>query len=167
MAIDVTPAEGDALQLELVHPEEDDQLEPVNGHSMGEYATSLRPYGEGVAPTPESVIGKTSVNCEVTEENTDATLEGFHTEQQKPDLPTDAPLKVVDGEFLQGHQLESHYRSDDGACEHQDYETKKQVHQGDDIENMVNLLEGVSAPRVRTPSIASMPEEVYEIPDEE
>jgi hypothetical protein len=129
---------------------------------MGEHATSLGPYGEDAAPTPE--LAKTNGDCKTMEESTDATPEGSHAEQPKPDLPANAPLEDVDGENLQGPQLEGHYPFGDGACEH--HEAEKQA-QGDDIENMVNLLETVSVPKVRPASIASMPEEVHEIPDEE
>lgn len=38
---------------------------------------------------------------------------------------------------------------------------------GDDIEDMVNLLESVTISKVRPASIASIPDEVHEIPDEE
>jgi hypothetical protein len=46
-------------------------------------------------------------------------------------------------------------------------EVKPRAHAGDDIEDMVNLLESVSISKVRPASVASIPDEVHEIPDEE
>jgi hypothetical protein len=45
-------------------------------------------------------------------------------------------------------------------------ESKSQVYVGNDIEDIVNLLE-FSIPKARPASIASIPDEVHEIPDEE
>ncbi|RDB25743.1 hypothetical protein Hypma_006804 [Hypsizygus marmoreus] len=46
-------------------------------------------------------------------------------------------------------------------------EVKSRSHPGDEIEDMVNLLESVSISKARSHSISSIPDEVAEIPDEE
>jgi hypothetical protein len=46
-------------------------------------------------------------------------------------------------------------------------QSKLHAHVGDDIEDMVQLLESVTISRARSSSIASIPDEVHEIPDEE
>jgi hypothetical protein len=51
--------------------------------------------------------------------------------------------------------------------EHQMDEVKTRVHMGNDIEEMVNLLESVPVAKARPLSVASIPDEVHEIPDED
>ncbi len=53
------------------------------------------------------------------------------------------------------------------ASEEQASEQESKIDRGDDIENLVNLLESASIRKDRPVSIASIPDEVHEIPDEE
>jgi len=53
------------------------------------------------------------------------------------------------------------------VSEEQASEQESKIDRGDDIESLVNLLESASIRKDRPVSIASIPDEVHEIPDEE
>lgn len=108
------------------------------------------------APT-DPLAQETSGNVEAS----DATSQELSLEQSEPDSSLETPASMTNGDSSQPHP------SDTVVVEKGEVEKELPVHQGDDIESMVNLLENLPARNARPISIASIPDDVHEIPDEE
>ncbi|KAF8632188.1 hypothetical protein AX15_001956 [Amanita polypyramis BW_CC] len=144
---------------------------PINGHTLEEH-TEDAPLSEGpVEQNAEPVVQELSggrVTLDESTDNADKAPVDVHPEQANANITVD----TTNDETTPGPSSEAqpHIPSDNDVDEHPSSEPgpeESKVLQGDDIENLLNLLESASIPKVRPTSIASIPDEVHEIPDEE
>ena len=154
-ATDVPNAGGasrDAVDLDV-----DEKQEPINGHTLERHSeddTLLKEVtGQVSQPTESEEHGMEEGSDKAAEDvqpesDADASID-FANEGtlSSPDIPPEPQVGIVE--------------------EQQASEQETKIGRGDDIENLVNLLESASLSKARAVSIASIPDEVHEIPDEE
>ncbi|KAF8638290.1 hypothetical protein AX17_002310 [Amanita inopinata Kibby_2008] len=174
------PVEGVTDEMTHIHLDTNVQSEPeididhTAAEQTGAVAAGLEEVSKAVAePTVEDTSAISEIQGE-TMGNADKVLDVSQVEQSSGSDVVEAsgntdthdpPLCVSEGEaqpLLNENGL-------NGSLEHPTLEEQGELkaHESDDIENMVNLLEAVSVPKVRPASIDSIPDEVHEIPDEE
>lgn len=133
---------SDAVDLDV-----DEKQEPINGHA-------LEATGPVSQPTESEDHGMEESSDKAAEDvqpesDADASIDFANegTLSSPSDIPPEPQVGIVE--------------------EQQASEQESKIGSGDDIENLVNLLESASLSKARALSIASIPDEVHEIPDEE
>jgi hypothetical protein len=143
-------ASSDAVDLDV-----DEKQEPINGHA-------LEKHSEDVTPSGEATGQPTEIEEHGMEEGSDKAVEDV-----QPESDADASIDFANEGTLSSPSDIPPEPQVDIVEEQQASEQESKIDRGDDIENLVNLLESASLSKARAISIASIPDEVHEIPDEE
>ena len=156
MAADVPNAGG--ASIDVADLDVDEKQEPMNGHAVERHS-------EDVTSTEEAV-GQVSQLTESEEHEIERSSDKS-AEDVQPESDADASIDLAK-EDAPSSPLEVPPEPKVGIVEEQLVsEQESRIDRGDDIENLVNLLESASVSKARPVSIASIPDEVHEIPDEE
>jgi hypothetical protein len=116
--------------------------------------------------TPEEASGQASKTSE-SEEREAEKISDDAMEDVGPESDADASMDFANEGALSSPSEVSPEPKVGIVSEEQASEQESKIDRGDDIENLVNLLESASIRKDRPVSIASIPDEVHEIPDEE
>ena len=156
LAADVPNAGG--ASIDVADLDVDEKQEPMNGHAVERHS-------EDVTSTEEAV-GQVSQLTESEEHEIERSSDKS-AEDVQPESDADASIDLAK-EDAPSSPLEVPPEPKVGIVEEQLVsEQESRIDRGDDIENLVNLLESASVSKARPVSIASIPDEVHEIPDEE
>ena len=135
-----------------------DDQEPINGHALDMDLEDVIP--------PEKVSWQAAKPAESEEREADKSSNDA-MEDVGPECDADASMDFAnEGAPCSPSEVPSELQVGIVA-EQQTSEQESKIDQGDDIESLVNLLESTSIRKDRPVSIASIPDEVHEIPDEE
>ena len=143
-------ASNNAVDLDV-----DEKQEPINGHALERHSEDITPLREATGQPTES-------EEHVMEEGSDKAMEDV-----QPESDADASIDFANEGTLSSPSDIPPEPQVGIVEEQQASEQESKIDRGDDIENLVNLLESASLSKARAISIASIPDEVHEIPDEE
>ncbi|KAF8349041.1 hypothetical protein F5887DRAFT_948901 [Amanita rubescens] len=137
---------------------ENQEQEPINGHALDMHSEDVI--------TLEEASGQASKTSE-SEEREAEKISDDAMEDVGPESDADASMDFANEGALSSPSEVLPEPKVGIVSEEQASEQESKIDRGDDIESLVNLLESASIRKDRPVSIASIPDEVHEIPDEE